>query len=329
MPPFSIRPSVQLSKDEMSAAHAVVRRDLDLCLKALRKECRRADDETYVPEAVRASGADRTKPSILKRMTLDERAEYFLSRYPMAILAACAGPYACARFSALWRQHLPLGAMFARRFATILHLPFDDAFSHACEAIMVALARYDPAKAAFSTYIQEWVFHETYRDGMWHRMPMRIGPSALSRCRDPEATPEDASVLSYHSVGLDTRVPLRVLSTMLGVTPVRACAGLRLEYLRLSDTIPDAAAESAFVAVTESRDGGRMLGHIDASGLSANERHVLIARLDDDPPSLKEIGLSIGLSRERTRQLYNSAIGKIRRRSGIDRRSDGRKTCAT
>jgi len=79
----------------------------------------------------------------------------------------------------------------------------------------------------------------------------------------------------------------------------------------LEDDAPQAAER-----VEMSHDTKRLRGWlVDAlQGLSARERHIVAERrLRDEPRTLESLGVELGLSKERIRQLESAAYGKLRR----------------
>ena len=85
------------------------------------------------------------------------------------------------------------------------------------------------------------------------------------------------------------------------------------EDLSFADDTP------AQVGKSESRDYVRSL--IGGKTLEARDRHVIVRHygLDGRPPATyAEIGARLGISRERTRQLANRAVERIRQRLSVE-----------
>jgi RNA polymerase sigma factor (sigma-70 family) len=82
----------------------------------------------------------------------------------------------------------------------------------------------------------------------------------------------------------------------------------------LSDPLAEDEYEHVIVQVAAEELRGLL------SGLSERERRILAARfgLDGREASLREIGMALGLSPERVRQLERRALGKLRAGAGVD-----------
>ncbi len=81
----------------------------------------------------------------------------------------------------------------------------------------------------------------------------------------------------------------------------------------LGELLPDYAAPSPYEVCVEALDS-QALGEALAV-LSHRERDVLELRYglgDNDPHTLKEIGLALGVTRERARQIQAEALDKLR-----------------
>jgi RNA polymerase sigma factor (sigma-70 family) len=305
--------TIPLSDEELAAAHAVLRRDLNLCRTALYRELGAVGvPVTTIPESLQAHAGVYQLPT-LKKMDLDGRVEYFLSRRPMHLLRVHVDSHAAARFKALWNYHLPLCYFFARRYENILRVAHSELVSHTSEGLMQALARFDRGKGVFSTYATYWMVQSIHRDVLREKRPMHIPYGALLRAGMPDATPEEAVVLRYRKCALDTPLQFEDLAASLGITPFRAAHGL-LPVMTRQDLIPDPRAEEAYGAQCDERDNARMMEELINDALTPFERVVLDARLQEPAPSYKEIGVAYNLSRERIRQVHNKALCKLRKR---------------
>jgi RNA polymerase primary sigma factor len=231
----------------------------------------------------------------------------------MHLLRMHVGPCAAARFKELWNDHLPLCYFFAKRYEKILGVDFNELVSHASEGVMLALARFDPDKGSFSTYASHWIKHCILRDILRLKRPMHIPYCAIRRAGMPDATPEEAEVLSYRKCGFDTRFGFERVAAALGITPFRATQGLS-PFMTRQDFIADPDAEEAYDAQSNVRDGTCMMDELITVALTPFEKAVLDARLQEPAPSYKKIGEAYNLSRERIRQVHNVAIWKIKKK---------------
>lgn len=303
---------IPFSDDEVADAHAALYRDLNQCRTALLRELSGVDVAvTTIPESLQEHAEAYWLPK-LKKMTLVERVEYFLSRQPMHLLCVHVNSYAAARFSALWNYHLPLCYFLARRYENRLRVDRSELVSHACEGLMRALARFDPDKGAFSTYATYWVKQCIRRDVLREKRPMRIPYRALVRAGTADATPEEAEVLRYRKRAFDARVGFESLAVTLGITPFRATHGLSY-MMTCQDLISDPSAQETYAKQCNKRDGSVIMERLLLVPLTPFERAIVDARLQNPTPTYKEIGVAYNLSRERIRQVYNKALCKIRR----------------
>ncbi len=161
-------------------------------------------------------------------------------------------------------------------------VPMADLIQEGNISLMRAVAKFDPTRGArLGTYATAWL----------HRSMRRTVRSLSRTVRLPESAKDARS----RSVPIDE--------------PVGA------SRLSLTDVLceDDAVAPDALAAREEIRELARQY----LSCLSASEAKVVRRRFGIESPgplTLREIGMELGVTRERVRQIEKSALGKLRRR---------------
>lgn len=214
-------------------------------------------------------------------------------------------------------------------------MTLDDLMAHGVEGLERGVRGFNPSHGTrLSTYVVPWIrmsIHRSVADlsrairlpthlletmGKVHRLAREYARS-LGR----EATPEEIAA----AVGKPVATVEQILSGAVpGVTasldaPAGGGTGERDDadgrVARLVDPSPTpedmyAAAESAALV---SRRVGRLLGRLTEREREVVERrHNLVALGDEDDVMLKDVGESLGISRQRAQQVYANAMRKMR-----------------
>jgi RNA polymerase primary sigma factor len=221
----------------------------------------------------------------------------------------------------LIESYLGLVAAMARRYAR-WGVPLEDLFQEGALALVQAIDHYDPGKGMrLSTYVTWWVKQAIRRAAMAQSTPVRL-PERLWE-RAGEAARAERSL--RHRLGREARDPdvrsvlgwseedlaevRRALQPVVSLEAQVGDEGLERGEL-VTDPVFDDPAEAA------ARDDA---AHRLAEALAAlpeRSATVLSRRygLDGRPRSLAAVGETLGVSRERARQLENAALSELRER---------------
>jgi RNA polymerase primary sigma factor len=199
-------------------------------------------------------------------------------------------------------EHLGIVASLARRYSRAWGVPFEDLYGEGALALVQAVDGYDPDRGMkLSTYATWWVKAAIRRGAMAQSRPVRV----------PESVWEKAGELSS-SLSEDEREEVRrfLLPAASLEAPVGDGTGL------LAELLPDPWTEDPAEEVAREDARHRLADAL--STLPEREKTVLAGRvgLDGEPRTLTDIGKSLGVSRERARQLHDAALKKLRGRRG-------------
>ena len=224
----------------------------------------------------------------------------------------------------LIEAYLGMVSALGRRYARRWGVPVDDLLQEGALALVQAVDHYDPDRGMkLSTYATWWVKQAIRRAAMAQSRPVRIPErlwkraEELSRAElclesrpeqeDWDREPSEASSWSDEELE-EVRCALRPMVSL--EAPIGEGA------YELEELLPDHSAEDPSDAVKRSDARFRLAEALAA--LPERERTVLSGRtgLDGHPQSLTTIGKSLGVSRERARQLEVKALKELRERQG-------------
>lgn len=218
-------------------------------------------------------------------------------------------------------HNLRLVAHIARRYQQ-RGLPVADLIQEGNLGLMKAVERFDPARGfKFSTYAYWWISEEVKRAIKRCARVVRTPDHVIDEIRQLNSTFQH---LRRHSGTLPNR---RQLAEALG-KPVQRVEELRLFataevslHSPLSSGEGDASLEdvlsqeqAAVEAPLEQRDQQRLVGDI-LNALGPRERDVICRRFGlytGEPETLQMISDTLGLSRERIRQIEKQALARLR-----------------
>ncbi len=223
-----------------------------------------------------------------------------------------------AAFRELFESHLRLVVAIASRFARA-GVSLTELIAEGNLGLIEAAHRFDLSRSTrFATYAAWWIRARVRRFALGNRRVVgapstRAARSLLSRLRTVERQ-------LVHELG---RAPTReeiaahVGASSTDVDMVEAALsgrdvslGAALDGLDLADTRPTPEDEAVAAELAASR-GRRVRAALET--LDRREREIVTRRLvDDDAPTLTAIGATLGLSRERVRQLEERAKRKLR-----------------
>ena len=232
--------------------------------------------------------------------------------------------------TAYMRLAISMAAKFRRYGA-----PMNDLIQEASVGLMKAAEKFDPDRGVrFSTYAVWWIKASIQDYVMRNWSLVRTGStsgqkSLFFNLRRVQAKLErEAAALGEHldKHQLRERVALEIGVTMAEVAMMEgrlsgSDASLNAtqsadedgrEWIdALQDDSPQAAEQ-----VEESHDQVKLRGWLvkAMTALNSRERHIVVERrLREDPRTLESLGIEMGLSKERIRQLEAAAYAKMRR----------------
>jgi RNA polymerase sigma-32 factor len=216
----------------------------------------------------------------------------------------------------------------ARRFRNY-GLPLGDVIQEGNVGLMQAAARFDCARdVRFSTYAAWWIRSAMQDFVLRNWSIVRTGTTAAQkalffnlrrlRARIADSEIDALSPESHRRIAEAMRVPVADVRTMevrLSATDQSLSApvgdgGEASWQDMLAD--PAASPEEVVIGMRDAAARSRWLQEAIA-GLSARERQIIVERrLADEGATLEDLGRSLGVSKERVRQLESRAMAKLR-----------------
>ena len=224
----------------------------------------------------------------------------------------------------LIEAHLGMVSALGRRYSRRWGVPLEDLVQEGALALVQAVDHYDSDRGMkLSTYATWWVKQAIRRAAMVQSRPVRIPERLWERVEDLFRAErysgsmteregwdrERSEASSWSDEELEeVRCALRPVVSL--EAPVGEGA------YELEQLLPDPSAEDPSDAVVCNDARYRLAEALAA--LPERERVVLSGRvgLDGHPQSLTTIGKSLGVSRERARQLEGKALKELRERQG-------------
>ncbi|MEW6635586.1 MAG: sigma-70 family RNA polymerase sigma factor [Actinomycetota bacterium] len=217
--------------------------------------------------------------------------------------------------------YLGLVASLARRYAG-WGVPVEDLIQEGSLALVQAIDHFDPGRGMqLSTYLTWWVRQAIRRAAMAQSRPFRVPEKVWERSLEVTRAEEELrSRLAREVSEGDLAGSLGWSADELGDVrrAVRSVASLEGavgdEESELGELLADPDAEDP-AEITARNDARRRLASALAA-LPERRSAVLTKRygLDGRSESLNAIGEELGVSRERARQIENSALDELRRR---------------
>ncbi len=232
--------------------------------------------------------------------------------------------------TAYMRLAISMAAKFRRYGA-----PMNDLIQEASLGLMKAAEKFDPDRGVrFSTYAVWWIKASVQDYVMRNWSLVRTGSTAgqkalffnLRRVQAKLAREAEAAGVQLDPHQLREKVAQEVGVTLAEVQMMEGrLAGMDAslnapqasdedgrEWIDILEDETPQAAEAVELAHDHDRLRGWLAGALGA--LNPRERHIIAERrLRDEPRTLEQLGVELGLSKERIRQLEAAAYAKLRR----------------
>lgn len=218
----------------------------------------------------------------------------------------------------LIEAYLDVVSALSRRYARRWGVAPEDLLQEGALALVQAVDHYAPDRGMkLSTYMIWWAKQAIRRAAMAQSRPVRLPERLWGRVEElsrvePYSELRDREPVKFSDFSdeelEDVRRALRPVVSL--EAPVGDGA------YSLEELLPDHSGEDPSDAVARS-DAHRRLAEALAT-LPEREQRVLSGRVgfDGEPQSLTKIGTSLGISRERARQLEGKALKELRQRYG-------------
>lgn len=224
-------------------------------------------------------------------------------------------------------SNLRLVIKIARDFEN-LGLPLLDLIQEGAQGLMKGIERYDHTKGVkVSSYVSWWIYQSIKRALSHSSRTIRIPVYAYTRIKKIRAVISDVKNSTgfeptnneiANILDIDEECVSWVRPGIYQPMSFQQCkAGNADEPLDLEEVIPDENAPTPFQSLDLESRNQMMIGLMEC--LTERERDILNYRFgfnDDKIYTLDEVGLKFDLTRERIRQIQNTALCKLRRAIG-------------
>lgn len=201
-------------------------------------------------------------------------------------------------------------------------LPFLDLISEGNIGLIKAVERFDPERGGkLSTYAAWWIKQSIKRalanQGKTIRLPVHL-VDKISKLRKTviELEEELKREPTNEEIGLILNLPAGKIAHLKSVSVRPASLDNQInhnENTKLGDLIGDTNAPNPFEKLRSKTVIEDVKGEIDK--LDKREAQIINMRFglnDQRPKTLEEVGIALGITRERVRQLQNSVLRKLR-----------------
>jgi RNA polymerase sigma factor (sigma-70 family) len=187
----------------------------------------------------------------------------------------------------------PLAKKHAKRYAKVLG-SFDEAFSVACEGLVKAREAWDPRRGPFGTVAVLWVNAEVR--------------TAADAAQKAAGVPIQERVNGKHQIKYGKRRLEERLALISGNTPIGEDGSRELQ-----DLLPDLNSPTPEDLLIEFSEGAANIERVKKALAVLDDRELRIIRaqfFSEEPVTFKDLGVELGVSHERVRQILAAALGK-------------------
>ncbi|NMC63959.1 MAG: RNA polymerase sigma factor RpoD/SigA [SAR324 cluster bacterium] len=218
---------------------------------------------------------------------------------------------------ALIEHNIRLIMLVAKKFSRC-GIPLEDLVQYGVIGFSKALERYDPDRGTrLSTYAVNWIYQSISRAVMEHaqtiRLPFHVGVITAKIARSIERHEQNGDTPTTKSIAEDIGEPIEKIENLISISSPPLSLDVPLpgpEGLTLKDLLPchDEGTETRALKQTTSTEDL-------FDGLTLQEKitiHLRFGIHDEVPRTFKEIGLILGISKERARQIHRRALIKMK-----------------
>jgi RNA polymerase primary sigma factor len=218
-------------------------------------------------------------------------------------------------------SNLRLVVTIARDYVN-LGLPFLDLISEGNIGLIKAIERFDPAKRAkLSTYAAWWIKQSIKRalsnQGKTIRLPVHLGEKVAKVNRVARQMSEELGrEPTDDELGEEIGIAVEKVSQLkaIAIRPASLDAPVSNDDLtEFGESVGDEAAQTPFELLRDKDLQDKVSGLLDV--LNEREKKIISQRFGFDGgerKTLEEVGATLGVTRERIRQLQNAALSKLR-----------------